>query len=58
MAGKKTEAKGKLNKVAGGTKKSVGRVTKNRKLEAKGVAQKTKGSVQVATGKAERKITK
>ena len=42
MAGKKTEAKGKLNKVAGGTKKSVGRVTKNRKLEAKGVAQKTK----------------
>jgi hypothetical protein len=30
MAGKKTEAKGKLNKVAGRTKKSVGRVTKNR----------------------------
>jgi uncharacterized protein YjbJ (UPF0337 family) len=58
MAGKKTEAKGTVNKIAGGTKKSVGRVTKNRKLEAKGAAQKTKGSVQEAAGKAARKITK
>jgi uncharacterized protein YjbJ (UPF0337 family) len=58
MAGTKSEAKGKKNKVVGGVKKEAGRVTKNRKLEAKGAAQKGKGSVQETAGKATRKVTK
>jgi uncharacterized protein YjbJ (UPF0337 family) len=58
MAGGKGQAKGKANKVVGGAKRSVGRVTKNRSLEAEGAVQKGKGSVQETVGKAARKITK
>jgi uncharacterized protein YjbJ (UPF0337 family) len=58
MAGAKTQAKGKANKVAGGVKEEVGRVTKNRSLQAKGAAQKAKGSVQDIAGKARRKLSK
>src|SRR6476620_107856 len=57
MAGTKTEAKGKKNKVVGGVKKETGRVTKNRSLEAKGATQKAKGSVEETAGKAARRWT-
>jgi uncharacterized protein YjbJ (UPF0337 family) len=56
MAGTARQAKGKGNKVAGSTKKAVGKATGNRRLQAKGSAQKAKGTVQDVAGKVERKV--
>jgi uncharacterized protein YjbJ (UPF0337 family) len=56
MAGSKSQAKGKANKLAGSAKRALGKATGNRKLQAKGAVQQTKGKAQDAVGRSDRKI--
>jgi uncharacterized protein YjbJ (UPF0337 family) len=56
MAGSRSQAKGKANKIAGATKQAVGKATGNRKLRTKGTVQRAKGTVQDAVGRSDRKI--
>jgi uncharacterized protein YjbJ (UPF0337 family) len=58
LAGSKTQAKGKANKISGSVKQAAGKATGNRKMRAKGTAQKAKGAVQDAAGKTGRALTK
>jgi uncharacterized protein YjbJ (UPF0337 family) len=56
MAGSRSQAKGKANKIAGAAKRAVGKATGNRKLRAKGTVQRAKGKVQDTVGRSDRKI--
>jgi uncharacterized protein YjbJ (UPF0337 family) len=56
MAGSRSQAKGKANKMAGAAKRALGKATGNRKLRAKGAIQQTKGKAQDAMGRTARKI--
>ena len=50
------EARGKVKKVQGRMKESVGILTGNRKLEREGSRQRVGGAVQESVGKARRKV--
>ena len=50
------EARGKVKKVQGRMKESVGILTGNRKLEREGSRQRVGGAVQESVGKAQRKV--
>ncbi len=52
---KKQETRGKVKKLKGRVKESVGIITGNRELERKGSRQRTEGAVQESLGKARRK---
>jgi len=50
------EARGKVKKIQGRMKESVGIMTGNRKLEREGSRQRAGGAVQEGLGKARRKV--
>lgn len=51
---KKQELRGKVKKVKGTAKQTVGKLTGNRKLESEGSFQRAAGAVQEGLGKAGR----
>ena len=54
----KQEASGKVMKLKGRAKETVGIITGNKKLERAGSRQKTEGAVQESVGKARQKVGK
>jgi uncharacterized protein YjbJ (UPF0337 family) len=53
---RKQEARGKVKKLQGRVKETVGNITGNRKLEREGSRQRAEGAVQESVGKARRKV--
>jgi len=52
----KQETRGKVKKVKGRVKETIGILTGNRKLEREGSRERTAGAVQESVGKARRKV--
>lgn len=50
------EARGKVKKLRGRVRETVGRITGNRKLEQEGSRERAEGAVQESLGKARRKV--
>jgi uncharacterized protein YjbJ (UPF0337 family) len=55
---RKQEARGKVKKLQGRVKETVGSITGNRKLEREGSRERAQGAVQQSLGRARQKVGK